>query len=344
MIVYLLLLITVCVASLKYSKVSSLKPFTIEQTSALKGLAIFFVFFNHLFGYLPNDISHLALPGDGLFEFIINQSTQLMVGLFLFMSGYGVYCQIQKKGSSYINNIPIKRILSTLLNFDIAVLLFAITLFVLGIPISTKKFFLSLTAWDSIGNSNWYIFAILYCYMSTYLSFRFTKRASRAMLLQAAFIIVYLLIMPILKTGLFWWYMTICCYPAGMFYSKFNERIDKFLSVKYFFWLGTLLVTICVLLLFFGNFYIYNIVAISFCFICVSLSIRFRINSRMLSWCGKNLFPIYVYQRLPMIVFSAILPKIASILEIHMFIILCMISTILIARYMPVLKIKGKYK
>lgn len=36
------------------------------------------------------------------------------------------------------------------------------------------------------------------------------------------------------------------------------------------------------------------------------LSMKIKINNAVLIWAGKNLFPLYIYQRIPMIVFSSI--------------------------------------
>lgn len=33
---------------------------------------------------------------------------------------------------------------------------------------------------------------------------------------------------------------------------------------------------------------------------------KVKINNKALIWCGNNLFPLYIYQRIPMIVLSTI--------------------------------------
>ena len=79
---------------------------------------------------------------------------------------------ISKKGVKYINDFPKKRILNVLLNFDIAVLLFIVTNILLGRYYSYDEYLLSLIGWTSVGNSNWYIFVILLCYVHVYIAFR----------------------------------------------------------------------------------------------------------------------------------------------------------------------------
>lgn len=139
-----------------------------SQTEAIKGIFIITVFFRHLFPYLTN-ADYTPNNSDIVFSFIDGHFGQLIVTMFLFYSGFGVQSSISKKGNSYVNSIPSKRIFKTIINFDIAVTLFAIANVILNIPITFKKYICSLVAWDSVGNSNWYIFVILFCYFATYM-------------------------------------------------------------------------------------------------------------------------------------------------------------------------------
>jgi uncharacterized phage infection (PIP) family protein YhgE len=68
--------------------------------------------------------------------------------------------------------MPRHRILGTLLNFDVAIIAFIIVDLLLGISISVNRCMLSLIAWEEVGNSNWYIFVILLCYIVTYVTMR----------------------------------------------------------------------------------------------------------------------------------------------------------------------------
>lgn len=45
--------------------------------------------------------------------------------------------------------------------------------------------------------------------------------------------------------------------------------------------------------------------AMIFCVVVVLCTMKFKINSQVLLWCGKNLFPLYIYQRVPMIILSS---------------------------------------
>ena len=57
---------------------------------------------------------------------------QMIVAMFLFYSGYGMMESTKAKGIAYIKGIPGKRLLTVLVNFDIAVLIFFVVKSILG--------------------------------------------------------------------------------------------------------------------------------------------------------------------------------------------------------------------
>lgn len=142
-----------------------------EQCNCIKGFFIVIVFCRHIYPYLAVAGYDFSQFGDGVFRIIDANMGQLLVVMFLFYSGYGVMEQIKKKGMVYVNDIPKKRILTTIANFDVAVLLFLIVGMFLDHDYMAQDILLAFTGWTSIGNSNWYIFVILCCYVSTYLTY-----------------------------------------------------------------------------------------------------------------------------------------------------------------------------
>ena len=147
-----------------------------EQCNCIKGFFIVVVFARHIAPYLVKSGYSYSLGGDKLFHFIDSHIGQLLVVMFLFYSGYGVMESFKKKGIQYIEHIPKRRILTTLINFDVAIVFFLILNLVLNIDYPIKKILFSFIGWESIGNSNWYIFVILCCYLSTYLTFKLIVR------------------------------------------------------------------------------------------------------------------------------------------------------------------------
>lgn len=319
----------------------SIDFFSVDQTNVIKGIAIFFVFFNHLInGYLLHAVDSLTLPLDGLFVFVDEQLTQLMVGLFLFMSGYGVYESFKRKGWKYIQSIPKKRIANTIINFDIAVLIYLVVAILIGTRYDIKQIALSFFAWESVGNSNWYIFAILYCYIITYISFNILKNRSSNIIMVIVLSFVYILLMSIMKEGQTWWYSTILCYSFGLLYSKNKNNIDVKINNKYWVSLICCAVVFCVTYLFSGNFYFHNISACFYCLLWVIVSMKISINSKMLKWCGENLFPLYIYQRIPMSIIENACPQLLQQPYTHIYVILCILVTFVIAKFYPLIKVE----
>lgn len=101
---------------------------------------------------------------------------QMVVSMFFFYSGFGIMEQIKHRGGAYIGTIPKKRFPQLLLNMDICVVLFIILNTAIGQTFGAKQILLSLIGWESVGNSNWYIFVMLALYVVTYLSFLIIKR------------------------------------------------------------------------------------------------------------------------------------------------------------------------
>lgn len=122
---------------------------SISSTMAVKGFFVLLVFLRHYKGFVE-----LEGPLDQPFLTLDSWLSQLIVALFLFYSGYGVYLSWMKKGDAYRRTMPKKRLLATLLHFDLAVLLYMILNWILDNDYGLRKNISALLAWETIGNSN----------------------------------------------------------------------------------------------------------------------------------------------------------------------------------------------
>ena len=302
-----------------------------ESTNAIKGVFILLVFISHIIPYITKGGYEYIAIGDSVFRHLSGYIGQWVVAMFLFYSGYGIMEAITHKGNSYIETFPKKRILSVLLNFDIAVLIFIITQTLLGHYVPASDYLLSFIAWSSVGNSNWYIFVILLCYLFVYMSFRVTNKVWLQWLLFILLTLLSFKLLSLIKP--IWWYDTMLCFAFGMLFSKNKDRIFQFVS-KYY----TVLLAVLTLVLipaykysyFFGG-YSYNVFSIIFCCWIIILSMKVDISSNsLLKWCGKNLFPLYIYQRIPMIVLSSIAGGILPSTYPVIYIFTCLFVTVVI--------------
>lgn len=270
-----------------------------ENTLVIKGFFVLCVFLSHIRTYVT-----FQNFGDSLVIRGLDLLGQLMVTLFLFYSGYGVFESIKNKGEKYIRDFPIHRILMLFCDFSFAIILFVILGLFVGRNMTLREILLAFTGWTSVGNSNWYMFAIFTLYIITYLCFKLLKdKHFFSICLVSIFSLLYVYIMSDLQPSRF--SNTYLCYVGGMWYSYFKSSLDLFLK-KYNF-----LQYICMfaLILSFVLFYpykgirlmFYNFESLLFCLLVVFISMRFTFKSQFLSWLGKYLFWIYILQRIPMI-------------------------------------------
>ena len=226
--------------------------------------------------------------------------------MFLFYSGYGVMESIKKKGAGYVSGIPKHRCLNTLVNFDVAVLSFIMVALLLGTPLTIKQCLLSLTGWDSVGNSNWYIFIIIVCYAITFVSFYERKDYTKGALICFVLILFTSLLLSCFKGE--YWYNTMLCYSAGTFFSLFKNKIENITRSHYY--LSLFVVVVLMVLVhqipYYAKGLVYNSFSVLFCAMILLLTMKFEIKNKFLVWCGMNLFPLYIYQRIPMIILSSV--------------------------------------
>ena len=270
-------------------------------TAVVNGLFIVLVFLSHFAQYAP--------------EYIVNYIgrylEQLIVVMFLFYSGYGCAVQYLKKGQDYLRSFPRKRILATLVNFDVAVLAFLVVGLLLGKVFTVKQVLLSFVCWESLGNSNWYIFAIMLCYATFWAVFSTVKTKY----LAGGGVVVLGLGMMVVGLALVkpsYWYDTMMTFGAGVLYGLFREQVERFVRERY--WgclaaaLGVFLATRYLPLPGRLHFATFNCQSIAFAALVVMGTMKVVVRCPALRWCGEHLFPLYIYQRIPMIVFSALHP------------------------------------
>ena len=311
--------------------------FSKDHTNVLKGIGIIVVFFNHILPYLKNNgyvfspLTEKAILGNNIL-------TQLMVGIFLFVSGYGVFESIKSKGEGYVKSIPQKRLYTTLFNFDVAVILFLILNICLGISLNANQIALSFIAWDAIGNSNWYIFAILCCYLFSYVSCRLFDDHKKIIVFLIVLTLLYCAVISQVKEE--WWYNTVLCYPAGAIYSCYKEHFNKLVKMHFTKCILCAMVIFLVTLATLRTPFLQNVFSISFAYLILILGSKFNLNVKWLKWGGQKLFPLYIYQRLPMLMIATLWPQFI-VAQPLLYIVISAIITIVLALIVPQFKINN---
>lgn len=234
--------------------------------------------------------------------------------------------------------------LATLANFDVAILLFFLVNLSLGIHYDTQDILLSFTGWESIGNSNWYIFVILCCYLSTYLTFKVVRGQykNRKLICGGNLLIITCIYVVLVKNKQSYWYDTIFSYPLGGCFSLYKSELEGKVRKHYRLCLAAVLLLF--LILFFEPYEVMciraNMRACLLAIAIVVLSMKVQVRNPSLSWLGKNLFPLYIYQRIGMIIFSRINEGEFIKDYPYLYIVLCVMITLLMGYMYKYIKIK----
>ena len=296
-------------------------------SQSVKGFFVILIFFSHFNSYV-----HYSRAIDISLLSFCNFWGQLIVVPFFLYSGYGVYESIKKKGGEYINVFPKKRILKILFHFNLALVPFLILNSILGIHHDLKTILLSLIAWEDIGNSNWFIFAILSTYLFTYCSFKLNKKHFYAIITTTILTASYIATLYWLKKDEPWWYNTIICYPIGMFYSYFKTSIEKrfLITTRRILFLSIFILAGFIACFIYQDVFVTITFQIRTFFFVVLLIIWTRLfpfTNSILKWFGGYVFEIYMLQRIPMIFFEQL--KIND--YIYHYFAICALCTILLS-------------
>lgn len=268
-----------------------------ESTNCIKGIFIIIVFFSHIRQYQTYD----ALIDKPVIK-ILTLLGQLMVTMFMFYSGFGIYESIKKKKESYVKQIPKRRVLKVMFDLAIAIITFIICNLFINEKYSLKDNLLAFTGWSSVGNSNWYIFSIVSLYLITFISFSiFKKKNSNALILNTILAIIFIAGISFARPS--YWVNTCICYVAGMWYSYYLDKINIFFGKHqkiYYLIFVIILAIFAALFNIKDQIAIYSIMSVFFCLVIVLATMRVNVNNKILTWFGTNLFWIYVLQRIPM--------------------------------------------
>lgn len=306
MIVLFLILYGLMARSMKVCKGGIYEDYlSKENTQSIKGVFIIIVFMSHVRGY-----AEYSAISDQFVISILDYLGQFMVAMFLFCSGYGVFESFKRKGDQYINSFPKNRIRNTYFDFVIALILWLIFDLVTQTKYSLRTIVLSFTGWDNIGNSSWYMFVIFTLYIITFVCFKFFKsKPIIAITAVVIFSLIYIYIIRQVRPS--HWSNTCLCYSFGLLWSYFGEYINRFLkhikTYRYYILLCPLFVVYNFLFdLRYSRLMAFNIASITFCLLIIVVMMKISFKSKILLWCGNNLFWIYILQRIPMAFFYQI--------------------------------------
>lgn len=269
-----------------------------EDTNAVRGIFILLIFASHFWQYVS-----LSGPLNEVYQWLRSFLGQLVVVPFLFFSGFGVGTSIRRRGSAYIRSMPVCRICKILLQFDLAIMLFILMHAVMGRTFPMKRIILSLVGWNSVGNSDWYVLAILLLYICTWISFHAMENRWIALVGTTVLTIFMCFFLGQYKEE--YYYNTIMAYTAGLWYAWCQESVEKTVFANnraYFYTVGLFAVAFRIFHRHWGKSIVYyELTAITFALLVVFLMAKIKLSNRVLRYCGEHVFSLYILQRIPMI-------------------------------------------
>ena len=301
-------------------------PDYISQRSIqpIKGIFILLVILTHF-------VQYVELNGvwDAPYFQVRRYLGQMVVVPFLFYSGYGMAESIRVKGMSYVRSMPTKRIAKVLFQFGIAVALFLLLRYVQGIRYEWMHILLAFTGWESVGNSNWYIFAIVCLYLITWLSYSVFRKGKLPPLICATVMtVIYVLLMKQCKDP--HWYNTAFSYLAGMWFAAYREQFEKTVLSKdrdYCVYLILMLAAYLLVRRYWSRLSMYELTGIMFALLMVMITAKVQITNRFLAYCGEHLFSLFILQRIPMIAMNN-----TAIEEFpYVYLIVCLVLTFMMS-------------
>lgn len=276
-----------------------------ETTAAVKGCFLIFVFLRHFTQYVSSWNNW-----DFVFVRFDRGLSQMLVTMFLFYSGYGIAEAVKHRGAEYVKGMPRRRILSVLIQFDIAVALFLITGLLLGKSFSLKTILPAFVGCTSLGNSNWYIFAVLMMYVISFAAFFVCKNKFAAAAVLTALCAVYIIVVSRFKEP--YWYNTVICYPLGVWWSLIFDKTKGFLNKKFVCTACLGLSSAAYFLLdmlrtqraFERSFLLYELMTVAFTLAVLFFTGKVSFGNSVTRYLGNHLFSLYILQRIPMMIFS----------------------------------------
>lgn len=284
---------------INFTTIQNNNDFSLSQNTnnQLKGIFVIIVILHHIAQHM--DPYGLLL--------ILHYVGYLAVGAFFFISGFGLTKSIQRN-DAYLNGFIYKKMARIYLPFIVINLLTVIVLYVNGTTFTYDMFTKYIIGIKLIDGTLWFIVTILILYFFFYLSFKKDYN------LRSLFIVTILTLIYILVCIFFdmskQTYVSSLCFPVGIYYAFFEEKINSIIYNKFVLILSLFLFFFLVI----GILYKTNILpkadinlfisSVFFIIFIVILFLKINPNSFIFNLIGKISLEIYLLHMKVLIIFS----------------------------------------
>lgn len=203
------------------SKQSCSEGYSVNNTTAVKGLLSIGILLSHMPKFTPNELPFTATATIG----------SIGVGAFFFLSGFAIHKTTYTKQISLCGFF--KKKASRILVLFLFMLCFYVVFELLSSG-SIKPIINSFIKGYPISNS-WYVIAILVFYVFYYLSFKFgkTKPLGVSFAILSCLTVLYCVIVMCIFRWSDWWYKTCITFIIGVAWAAYEKHIVKFVNRFY---------------------------------------------------------------------------------------------------------------
>ena len=268
------------------------KLLTKNNSTSLKGMAAFFIMLGHI-GI------NTAYPV--LFPF--RKAGFLWVGLFFFLSGYGLmYSHLNKP--DYVKKAFLKRIIAVIVPTYLVYLIFQVIIWtILKTPAGYWTNIINRFVIYFVQDTNWFIPEILVFYVLFFILFRlFNSKIANVVLwiITIGFIIFAFIRRDIFSNP---WYGSSLCFPLGITYALYEDKMQEFINNKsiHKLFIMAFIIVVCTVMFFVlgndnvvGNLVARNIASMSFCFVALIVASLVNLDNAVMKILGEISFEIFL--------------------------------------------------
>ncbi len=199
-----------------------------ERTQMLRGIAALGVALHHMAQKTCGSWHPAMYRVHGLDAFL--SVGYLLVGVFFFCSGLGLYRSLRSK-PDYLKGFIRRRILPLVIAFYLSEIIYTLVRLGMGEKMGFVTVLWYLSGLHMANFNAWYLIVIPFFYLAFWAAFRFCKRDGAAILWVILFTLGYTVL------GAFidhqndwwmrgeWWYNSVMLFPAGLLFGKYEQRL-----------------------------------------------------------------------------------------------------------------------
>lgn len=251
-------------------------------------------------------LGHFAASMDGFLMNILNRGGVLGVGIFFFISGFGLM-EGMKRNPCYLEGFLARRCKTLLIP------LFISHGSMLGIRIAMKliKFSDLFSIKEVLRLVNWYIYVIAFFYLLFYFVYKFCPKLKGTIIITFIIVLMNFFLYFIDFNRLF--YGGNVCFIVGLWLSLFEKEIFSLFKNNYaatcFFSILALCIGVFAFLKmgyanFWGDFLGRNISSLAVVFLMILFLMKFEWHNRILSWLSNFYYEIYLVHAYVLCIFE----------------------------------------